>query len=375
MVAFAGSALLTPLYELYREAFGFSKLTLTLIYAVYVIGNLAALLLLGRLSDQIGRRRVALPSLALAALSALVFLFAGGTASLFWGRMLCGLANGLASGTATAWIAELYSREHRQRATALAVVSNCIGLAAGAVIAGVLSEYAPWPLHLSFVVYLVAVAAVAAIVARTRETVAHPAHHVQDISLRPRIGVPRELRARFLVPAVAGFGTLSLTGFYAALLPTILRGDLGVHNHAAAGFVVGAMFLVAAVTIVATREIDSRISMLAGLWLLLPSLGLLVLAQALHSVVILVIGTVIAGVCTALGYFGNLAVVNRIAPDEHRAEVVSAFLVMGFLGNSLPVIGVGLIASVASSMVASVVFAVVITGFAIVALATARRVR
>jgi len=55
-VAFAGSTVITPLYVLYEDAFGFSKLTLTLVYAVYVVGNLTALLFFGRLSDQIGRR-------------------------------------------------------------------------------------------------------------------------------------------------------------------------------------------------------------------------------------------------------------------------------------------------------------------------------
>src|SRR5438045_789201 len=60
---FMGSTLLTPLYGLYREKFGFSQLTLTLIYASYVVGNLGALLFLGRLSDEIGRRQVCLPAI------------------------------------------------------------------------------------------------------------------------------------------------------------------------------------------------------------------------------------------------------------------------------------------------------------------------
>jgi len=55
-VLFAGSTLLTPLYVIYQERFGFSHVTLTLIYAVYVAGNLAALLLFGRVSDKLGRR-------------------------------------------------------------------------------------------------------------------------------------------------------------------------------------------------------------------------------------------------------------------------------------------------------------------------------
>ena len=54
-----GSTLLTPLYVIYRQKFGFSGVTLTLIYAAYVVGNLGALLLFGRVSDQVGRRRAA----------------------------------------------------------------------------------------------------------------------------------------------------------------------------------------------------------------------------------------------------------------------------------------------------------------------------
>ena len=54
-VMFVGAILPTPLYPLFREAFGFSPVTLTLIYAVYVLGNLVALLLFGRLADQIGQ--------------------------------------------------------------------------------------------------------------------------------------------------------------------------------------------------------------------------------------------------------------------------------------------------------------------------------
>jgi MFS family permease len=65
-VLFAGSTVLTPLYVIYQQQFGFSQITLTLIYAVYVIGNLTALLLFGRLSDEIGRRRVAVPAIAVA---------------------------------------------------------------------------------------------------------------------------------------------------------------------------------------------------------------------------------------------------------------------------------------------------------------------
>jgi MFS family permease len=90
-VIFAGSTLLTPLYVIYQQELGFSQITLTLIYAVYVIGNLLALFLFGRPSDKFGRRRTALPAIAVMIVTVLVFLFGQGTASLYVGRVLSGL--------------------------------------------------------------------------------------------------------------------------------------------------------------------------------------------------------------------------------------------------------------------------------------------
>ena len=94
-VAFAGSTLVTPLYVIYKEEFGFSQITLTLIYAAYVIGNLGALLFFGRISDEIGRRRTTLPAMAVAAASALVFMFAENVVSLYAGRILSVSASAL----------------------------------------------------------------------------------------------------------------------------------------------------------------------------------------------------------------------------------------------------------------------------------------
>ena len=115
---FIATTLPTPLYVIYEHTFGFSPLTLTLIYAVYVVyvvGNLAALLLLGWTSDIIGRRKVSLAAIAIAALSTFLFLLAHGTALLFWARIFNGVAVGLTAGTATAWITELDPNQDRAR--------------------------------------------------------------------------------------------------------------------------------------------------------------------------------------------------------------------------------------------------------------------
>jgi MFS family permease len=93
-IIYAGSTLLTPLYRLYREAFGFSQLELTLIYSAYVLGNLTALLLFGRMSDQVGRRAVNLAAVAIGAAATVLYLLASSPAWLFAGRIVSGLGIG-----------------------------------------------------------------------------------------------------------------------------------------------------------------------------------------------------------------------------------------------------------------------------------------
>ena len=81
------------------------------------------------------------------------------------------------------------------------------------------------------------------------------------------------------------------------------------------------------------------------------------------------------GVSGGLGYRGSLEVINRIAPPDQRSEVVSSYLVVRFAGNSLPVIGIGVLAAATSQLVADVSFAVVITALAGIAFLTDIKIR
>jgi MFS family permease len=64
-----GTTLPTPLYVIYQARWHFSPGIITLIFASYAGGVLAALLLAGRVSDQVGRKPVLVTALGLSALS------------------------------------------------------------------------------------------------------------------------------------------------------------------------------------------------------------------------------------------------------------------------------------------------------------------
>src|SRR5262245_58444624 len=142
-VAFGLSTLITPLYLIYQQQFGFSQITLTLIYAAYAVGNVAALLFLGRVSDRAGRRPIALSAIAILIVAALVFLFADGIAALYIARILSGLGIGIASGTGNAWLAELVGTSDKTRAAIIGTSSNFIGLGLASLLSGLLAQHAP----------------------------------------------------------------------------------------------------------------------------------------------------------------------------------------------------------------------------------------
>ncbi|WP_007520344.1 MFS transporter, partial [Pseudofrankia saprophytica] len=154
VVTMAGTTLPTPLYPAYRAEFGFSQLMVTVIFATYAIGVIAALLLFGRLSDRVGRRAVLLPGLVASAASAVVFLLAGGLPELLAGRLLSGLSAGIFTGTATATIVDLAAPGRAGRAALVATVANIGGLGCGPVVAGLVARFGEHPLRLTFVVDL-----------------------------------------------------------------------------------------------------------------------------------------------------------------------------------------------------------------------------
>ncbi|MGY3443600.1 MULTISPECIES: MFS transporter [unclassified Bradyrhizobium] len=364
--AFALSTLITPLYLIYQKAFGFSQITLTLIYAAYAIGNIAALLLFGRVSDRAGRRVTALSATVVLIVAALVFLFADGITWLYIGRVLSGLGIGLASGTCNAWLAELVGEAEKGRAATIGTSTNFIGLGIAALLSGLLAQYAPWPLQLSFVIYLVVACAVAVLIWFTQETVRNPDHG--QIEMRPKLALPRTIQAQFVAPAITGFGLMALVGFYASLMPAILSHDLHIENRAAGGALLFELAIVVALVIVATQTLASRTSMLWSLALMIPAAAAIVIAQVSASLWVMLAATTIVAVSAGLGYRGSLQVVNQIAPADQRAAVVSTYFVCCFIGNAVPVIGVGVLSSLTDTIVADIAFSATIAAFALVAL-------
>ncbi len=371
-VTMLGTTLPTPLYALYREQFGFSELMVTVIFATYAAGVIAALLLVGRLSDEIGRRPVLLPGLAFSALSAVVFLLANGVAPLLVGRLLSGFSAGIFTGTATATLVDFAPARRPGRGTLVATAANMLGLGLGPLLAGLLAEYASHPLRLPFWVDLALLLPAAAVVFAMPE----PVSVSGGPRLRPQaLRVPEQVRSIFIRASLAGFAGFAVLGLFTAVCPAFLGQTLHVTNEAIVGLVVFAVFAASAVGQIGFEAVPEGLPLPAGCAGLIAGMALLAIGLAASSLALLIVGGVIAGIGQGLSFRAGLAGINAAAPPEDRAAVASSFFVVAYLAISVPVIGVGLLAEATTLRTAGLVFAGVVAAIAAVVLALLARRR
>ncbi|HWC37931.1 MAG TPA: MFS transporter [Acidimicrobiales bacterium] len=334
-----GTTLPTPLYVIYQSQWHFSSGVVTIIFATYAAGVLAALLLAGRSSDQVGRRWVLATALGLSALSTVVFILAPGLGWLFPGRVLSGLSAGLVTGTATAALTELAASSSSRRASRVATAANMGGLGLGPLVAGLFAQLGPDPTVLVFEVYLVVLAIAAVALAVVPETVSRR----QPLTIRfSGLGIPIKGRAEFIAAGVAGFAAFSVLGLFTSLAPTFLGSILHEHNRAVSGAVVFLIFGTATVTQIALASLPSRSVVLSGLGTFLAGLALIVSALSQASMALFLLGTVVAGVAIGAVFIGSLSTANQLAPPEIRGRVVSTYFVFAYVGLIIPVIGVGI---------------------------------
>ena len=342
----AFSAVPSPLYGLYRGRDHFSLFMVTVIYAVYAVGVIGALLLAGHLSDWYGRRRLLLPALSLAIVSAIVFLVSKSLAGLLVGRLLNGIAIGVVVSTATAYLTELdavgrpAATARRAQLTASAIPVGGIGV--GPLLAGILAQWVAYPLTVPYLVLLVALVVGTLGVALSPETREGPKPRPR---YRPqRVSVPHDERGRFFAAALSAFMAFATLGLFTGLAALFLAVTLHHPSHALAGAVLFAMYASAVAAQILTAAWPVTREFEAGMAAMVVGLGLAVLAVWLRSpsLALFVVGGGLIGAGGGTIFRGGVGTVMSIAPPDRIAESLAGMFLAAFLGLSLPVVGAGI---------------------------------
>ena len=347
IVAFTTAAMLaassapSPLYAVYQERFGFSSITLTVVFAVYVIALLATLLTIGRLSDHVGRRPVLAGALLLEAASMAVFVGASGTGWLLAARIVQGVATGAAVAVLGAYLLDLQPADGSRLGSLVNSLAPLAGLAAGAVGAGVLVQYGPdpsqfvfWLLGGLFLVLAVVVAVLPESVQRTPGAVA---------SLRPRVSVPRSARAPFVKAAPVMVASWSLGGMVLSLGGSLLAVVFGLTNHAETGLIIALLPAAGALGAFLLRDVAPVPMTRIGTVALVAGAALVLVSLATSTLWLFVVAALVAGGGFGVGFLGALREVTQLAEPHERAGLLSAVYVVSYLGFSIPAVVAGVL--------------------------------
>jgi MFS family permease len=359
----------TPLYRVYQSDWGFSPIAITVIFGVYALAVLGALLTVGSLSDHVGRRPVLLSAVALQVVSLVVFATAGSVSALLVARVVQGLSTGAAIGALGAGLLDL----DRAKGTVANGVGAVSGTAAGAIGSGLLVQFLPAPTRLVYVVLIVIFVLQGVGVALTRETATPKAGALA--SLRPQLAVPAGARRPLLFVAPALVAVWALAGFYGSLGPTLVRVVVGSNSVVLGGLSLFALAGSAAVTLFFIRSAAPRTVMLLGTSSLVVGVAITLLAITHASATGFFVGTVIAGVGFGAGFQGALRTVLPLAAMHERAGVLSAIYVVCYLALGLPAVAAGFLVVHLGVLTTAREYGVVVMVLAAVALADVARPR
>jgi hypothetical protein len=359
----------TPLWPLYEARDNFGSTTVTVAFAVMVVGAAGSLFFLGHLSDRLGRRRIIVPALIVALAAAVTLLTWPQLPGLLVGRLLTGIAIGLMASTATAYLADLHRAEHpgapgSKTPGLVATAANLGGLALGPLVAGILAQWAPDPLTTPYVVFGALLLIALLLILVSPETV----DRELQAELRPaKFALQRGTATTFAGAAAVGFVAFAVMGLFSSLGAVIIRGDLGITSHFIGGLAAFAVFALSATAQLALARLTVPRMLTAGAVTFPVGLALVAAAMYHPSLWLYLLGAAVSGAGAGLLFKGAITTSATVAVPGSRAGVLAVYFVIAYLGMGAPSIILTVVDKVVSPKAAMIGFAVVLSAGAALA--------
>lgn len=358
----AASSAPTPLYPVYQAHWAFSPAMLTLVFAIYAFSLLAALLTLGKLSDYLGRRPVILAALLLEMLAMALFIEADGVAWLLAARVMQGFATGMATSVLGAALLD----RNPERGPLFNSVAPQLGMACGALGCGMLVEWAPWPLHLVYLILLLVFAAQALLLWWLPESISRRPGALA--SLRPTLKVPPQARGALWRTLPVNVAVWSLGGFYLSLAPSLIRAATDSNSALVGGLAVTALTLSGALSILWLRQHTAQQVLRIATALLLLGVSAMLVAVQAGWLWLFLVASLVAGGGFGSGFLGALRSVMPLAHAHERAGLMATYYVISYLAFCVPALLAGVSARHFGLVATATGFALVLIGLILVAL-------
>jgi MFS family permease len=334
-MAFAASATPIPLYDIYRRVDGLTYSDLSLTAVVYFIGAITALLVLGRISNHLGRKPVVFLTFGLAAAATVTLLHVSSALPLIAGRLLLGMACGLASSSIASYVVDSAPRSFPKWLPALVVANSpMVGLTVGALASGTLVEYGPYKKELCYMVVLAGLLLCAVLVALSKETVKRTPGLLA--SLRPVFSMPQTDRRLYPVAACVFVATWALGGFYQAYGTSIAASQLNTQSTLTAAVVFSSYLLPSAVGGAFSARFSPANAQRLGMVLFSMAVVGSLIALDRSLITAFLLSTAAAGAAQGVAVTGSIRSLLSDVSMQERAGVLSLIYATSYTGAAVP---------------------------------------
>ena len=333
VASFAGAAAPIPLYNIYRAEDGLTNFGISMAIVTYSVGTLAGLLVLGRLSNHLGRRLTAIASLGLLLLGCLLLLKVHGIGVLLAARMLMGVGTGMASSTLTSYIVDATPSKPEWLASAASSQAPMLGLTVGAISSGALAQFGPWPRDLIYLacVGLLLLSAVLLVISPETATPTPGAWR----SLLPRVSVPARVRHLLPVAAAVFLATWATGAFYQAFVPALVEDQLHTRSPLVLGLVFAAYMAPSVLGAPIGGRLTPAVAQRAGMIAFLAGMIGIMTAIDAGTLVLFIIATIVAGAGQGIAISAATRGLLHGSTLADRAPIFSAIYLICYSGATL----------------------------------------
>jgi MFS family permease len=289
----------------------------------------------------------------------IVYTTATSVTGLLVARVLQGLTTGAALGAIGAGMIDL----DKTRGTVANAVAPPFGTATGAIVAGVLVQFLPFPTHLVYVVFgLVFILQSLGLVFMTDSITPRGAVLA---SLKPKLALPRATREPLLLATPVLIAVWALAGFYGALSPLLVKGMLGVNTPLIGGLALFVVATVGGLSVLVLQHREAKDMMMVGATSLIVGVAVTAISVSEASIAYFFVGSVLAGIGFGAGFQGAVRTVVPFAAPHERAGVLSIIFIISYIAMGVPAVVAGWMIARHGNVVATAqLFAAVIIALA-----------
>lgn len=339
VAVFAAVGSTIPLFNIYRAEDGFTNAGISVTVVAYSVATLTTLLVLGRLSNHLGRRPISIASLALLILGCVVLLNVHDIVVLVAGRLLMGLGAGLASSSLTSYIVDAAPKRPAWLASVASSQTVMLGLALGAIASGALVQFGPWPRDLGYLIVIGLLLLSVALIAVSPET-ATPTPGAWR-SLRPRVLVPAQVRGLLPVAAAVLLATWAAGAFYQAFVPALVEDQL----HTRSPLVLGLVFAAYMGPSVLGAPLGGRFTpagaQRVGMIGFLAGMAGVITAIVTGTLVLFIAATIVAGASQGIAISAATRGLLSGSTLADRAPTFSVIYLLSYSGSTIPALIAG----------------------------------